>query len=47
MGTDGHFASLFPAIMGDARALDPAANPAILTTTPMGNPRHARITMNL
>ena len=47
MGTDGHFASLFPAMMGDARAFDPAANPAILTTAPMGNPLHARITMNL
>ena len=47
MGTDGHFASLFPAMMGDAMAFDPAADPAILTTTPMGNPPHARITMNL
>lgn len=47
MGTDGHFASLFPAMMGDARAFDPAADPAILTTAPMGNPPHARITMNL
>ena len=47
MGTDGHFASLFPAMMGDARAFDPAADPEILTTAPMGNPPHARITMNL
>ena len=47
MGTDGHFASLFPAMMGDAMAFDPAADPAILTTAPMGNPPHARITMNL
>ena len=47
MGTDGHFASLFPAMMGDARAFDPAADPAILTTTPMGHPLCARITMNL
>ena len=47
MGTDGHFASLFPAMMGDARAFDPAADPAILTTAPIGNPPHARITMNL
>ena len=46
-GTDGHFASLFPAMMGDAMAFDPAADPAILTTAPMGNPSHARITMNL
>ena len=47
MGTDGHFASLFPAMMGDAMAFDPAADPAILTTAPMGNPPQARITMNL
>lgn len=47
MGTDGHFASLFPAMMDDAMAFDPAADPAILTTAPMGNPPHARITMNL
>ena len=47
MGTDGHFASLFPAMMDDARAFDPAADPAIITTSPMGNPPHARITMNL
>ena len=47
MGTDGHFASLFPAMMGDEMAFDPAADPAILTTAPMGNPPHARITMNL
>ena len=47
MGTDGHFASLFPAMMDDARAFDPAADPAIITTAPMGNPPHARVTMNL
>ena len=47
MGTDGHFASLFSAMMDDARAFDPAADPAIITTSPMGNPPHARITMNL
>ena len=47
MGTDGHFASLFPVMMDDARAFDPAADPAIITTAPMGNPPHARITMNL
>ena len=45
MGTDGHFAS-FPAMMGDARAFDPAADPAVITTAPMGHPL-ARITMNL
>lgn len=47
MGTDGHFASLFPTMMDDARAFDPVAEPAIITTAPMGNPLHARITMNL
>ena len=47
MGTDGHFASLFPAMMHDPAAFDPAASPAILTTEPMGNPLHPRITMNL
>jgi len=47
MGTDGHFASLFPAMMDDERAFDFAADPAVITTTPMGNPLCARITMNL
>lgn len=47
MGTDGHFASLFPAMMDDVRAFDLAAEPEIVTTAPIGNPLHARITMNL
>ena len=47
MGTDGHFASLFPAMMNDERAFDLAADPAVITTAPMGNPLYARITMNL
>lgn len=47
MGMDGHFASLFPAMMDDAKAFDLAAEPEIITTAPMGNPLHARITMNL
>ena len=47
MGTDGHFASLFPAMMDNARAFDLAAEPEIVTTAPIGNPLHARITMNL
>lgn len=47
MGVDGHFASLFPAMMDDAKAFDLAAKPEIITTAPMGNPLHARITMNL
>ena len=46
MGTDRHFASLFPAMMGDARAFDPAADPA---SSPLLRwaIRFARITMNL
>ena len=47
MGKDGHFASLFPVMMGDPKAFHPAADPAIITTAPMGNPLHPRITMNL
>ena len=47
MGKDGHFASLFPEMMDDARAFDPAADPAIINTAPMGNPLYPRITMNL
>ena len=47
MGTDGHFASLFPAMMDDERAFDLAAGPAVITTAPMGHPLCARITMNL
>ena len=51
MGGDGHFASLFPAMLDDAAfdpaAFDPAASPAIITTPPMGNPLHPRISMNL
>ena len=47
MGGDGHFASLFPQMMGEAKAFDPSAQPAILKTEPMGSPKHPRITMNL
>lgn len=47
MGVDGHFASLFPQMMGDAIAFDPSAKPAILTTESMGSPKYPRITMNL
>jgi 6-phosphogluconolactonase len=47
MGTDGHFASLFPAMMNDESAFDLAADPAVITPPPMGNPFYARITMNL
>lgn len=47
MGTDGHFASLFPQMMNDDMAFDHTAKPVILTTPPMGSPKHPRITMNL
>ena len=47
MGTDGHFASLFPAMLDDAMAFDAKAEPCVMTTPPMGNPLHPRVTMNL
>ena len=47
MGTDGHFASLFPSMLDQAEAFNPAAKPAILKTGPEGSPKHNRITMNL
>ncbi len=47
MGTDGHFASLFPAMVGDEQAFSLAADPAIITTGPQGSPVHPRISMNL
>lgn len=47
MGVDGHFASLFPAMIEDDHAFNPGARPAVITTPPMGNPLHARITMSL
>ena len=47
MGVDGHFASLFPSMIDDGAAFDAEADPAIITTAPMGKPLHPRITMNL
>lgn len=47
MGTDGHFASLFPDMMSDETAFDPDAEPAILRTGIKGSPAHPRISMNL
>ena len=47
MGTDGHFASLFPAMLDDPMAFDAKAEPCVMTTPPMGNPLHPRVTMNL
>ena len=46
MGTDGHFASLFPDMIGSS-AFDVTQPPAIITTAPQGSPRHPRISMNL
>ena len=47
MGTDGHFASLFPAMIGDDDAFSPDAMPQIITTAPMGAPIYPRISMNM
>lgn len=47
MGSDGHFASLFPSMLDQSQAFDPAAHPAIIRTPPQGIPKHSRITMNL
>ena len=47
MGTDGHFASLFPSMLDQAEAFDPDASPAVIKTGPEGNPRHERITMTM
>ena len=47
MGTDGHFASLFPAMLEEDMAFDAKAKPCVMTTPPMGNPLHPRVTMNL
>ena len=47
MGTDGHFASLFPDMISDATAFDTDAAPAILRTGIKGSPAHPRISMNL
>ena len=47
MGTDGHFASLFPDMIGDETAFSLRAKPAIIKTGPQGSPVHPRISMNL
>lgn len=47
MGPDGHFASLFPSMVGDAVAFSPDAAPAIIETGPLGNPEWPRISMNM
>ena len=47
MGGDGHFASLFPGMVGDEAAFSPAFEPRIIETGAQGSPPHPRITMNL
>ncbi|HTE42679.1 MAG TPA: 6-phosphogluconolactonase [Steroidobacteraceae bacterium] len=45
MGTDGHFASLFPGSLGLPRALDPAAPAGCVAMHALASP-HARISLN-
>ena len=47
MGDDGHFASLFPAMLDIDLAFNPEAKPKVIATAPMGNPKVSRLTMNL
>ena len=47
MGEDGHFASLFPAMLDIDLAFNPEAKPKVISTAPMGNPKVSRFTMNL
>ena len=47
MGDDGHFASLFPAMLDIDLAFNPEAKPKVISTAPMGNPKVSRFTMNL
>jgi len=47
MGPDGHFASLFPAMVGDEVAFSTGASPRVIETGPMGNPELPRISMNM
>ena len=47
MGMDGHFASLFPVMIGQEEAFDVSATPQIIKTAPMGSPIHPRISMNM
>ena len=47
MGDDGHFASLFPAMLNIDEAFNSEAAPTVISTAPIGNPKVSRITMNL
>ena len=46
MGLDGHFASLFPSMIGSP-ALSMKAKPGLIKTEPQGTPNWPRISMNL
>ena len=46
MGSDGHFASLFPPMVDD-KAMDVRATPAVIETQSYGDPKWPRVTMNL
>ena len=48
MGEDAHFASLFPSMVElNPEHFNINSNPEIISTEPMGNPLHPRISMNL
>ena len=48
MGLDGHFASLFPELLGNNSLFNvDAPHEIYLSDTPLGNPFYKRITMNL
>lgn len=47
MGEDGHFASLFSAMLHTDLAFNPEVAPTVISTAPMGNPKVPRVTMNL
>ena len=48
LGSDGHFASLFPAQLANSNAFDEYASPElVLSIEPQGTPSHKRISMNL
>ena len=54
MGNDGHFASLFPEMLVPTRSspknnlgFEVSAEPSIITTPALGNPKFPRISMNL
>ena len=54
MGNDGHFASLFPEMLVQAKnspknnlEFEVSAEPSIITTPALGNPKLPRISMNL